>query len=371
MAVQRPRILSAAVTESNPADTRRAWVDVDLAALVANARDVLARSAVPLLPMVKANGYGLGVVPVVRALDRLDPWGYGVATVEEARALREAGVGRPLIVFSPLAPWLARDCLACEVRPAIGDLEALQAWLALGSAPFHIEIDTGMSRAGFRPDDRATLSRLRELLQEARGWEGIFTHFHSADSDPGTARPQWNALQATLSALGRQPRFVHAAASSGVLAGPQYSGDLARPGIFLYGGRVGEFHPNPVARFQARVIATRRMRQGDSASYGATWIAREPTTLVTVGAGYADGILRSLSNRGRIEIGGGVFTIAGRVTMDMTVVDVGDATVAVGDVATIWGGEVTLSDQAEKAGTNPYELLTALGPRVVRRYSHA
>jgi alanine racemase len=356
------------VTESNPADTRRAWVDVDLAALVANARTVAQRAGVPLLPMVKANGYGLGAVPVARALERLDPWGFGVATTDEARILRQAGVARPIIVLSPVTPWMARDCLTQEARPAIGDLASLEAWLALGNAPFHLEVDTGMSRAGFRPDDSAAMARLRDLLAVAPGWEGIFTHFHSADSDPESAGPQWDRLEGVIAAIGRRPRLVHASSSAGVFAGPRYSGDLARPGIFLYGGRVGVFVPHPVARFQARVIAVRRMQPGDTASYGATWTAARATTLATVGAGYADGILRSLSNRGRMEVGDSVHPIAGRVTMDMTMVDVGDSPVAVGDVATIWGGKVTLSEQAEHAGTNPYELLTALGSRVIRRY---
>jgi alanine racemase len=320
--------------------------------------------------MVKANGYGLGVMPVVRALEGLDPWGFGVATTDEAKALRANGVGRPILVLSPLAPWMARDCLASEARPAIGDLGALEAWLALGRAPFHVEVDSGMSRAGFRLDDRATIARLRELLADAPGWEGIFTHFHSADSAPASAAPQWEGLQTFITALGRRPRFVHAASSSGVFAGKQYCGDFARPGIFLYGGRVGDFIPDPVARFQARVIAVRRMQPGDTASYGATWTASRATTLATLGAGYADGILRSLSSRGQVQIGNAIHTIAGRVTMDMTVVDVGDAPVAIEDIATIWGGDVTLSEQADHAGTNPYELLTALGSRVIRRYPH-
>ena len=357
------------MTESNPADTRRAWVDVDLAALLANARSVAERAGAPLLPMVKANGYGLGAVAVTRALDRLEPWGFGVATTDEAAELRAAGVGRPILVLSPLSAGMAHDCLAHQARPAIGDLAALESWLALGSAPFHIEIDTGMSRAGFRPDDRPAIARLRDLLASAPGWEGIFTHFHSADDNPASAGPQWDRFQEVLGALGRRPRLVHAASSGGVFAGRQYCGDLARPGIFLYGGRVGAFTPSPVARFQARVIAVRRMQPGDTASYGATWTAGRATTLATIGAGYADGILRSLSNRGRIQIGESVCTVAGRVTMDMTVVDVGDVPVAVGDTATIWGGQVTLTEQAGIAATNAYELLTALGSRVIRRYA--
>lgn len=370
MTEQGPRILSAAVTESNPADTRRAWVDVDLEALRANARQVAAAAGAPLLPMVKADGYGLGATAVARALDPLEPFGFGVATPEEAGELRRAGISRPILVFSPLTPWTAHDCLLVEARPCIGDLPALEAWLSLGNAPFHIEVDTGMARAGFRPDDLAALSRLAGLLGHAPGWEGIFTHFHSADSDPDSALPQWETLQQVIAALGRRPRLVHAASSGGVFAGERFGGDLARPGIFLYGGRVGTFTPRAVARFQARVVALRSAAPGDTVSYGATWRADRRVTLATVGAGYADGIPRALSNRGRVQIGEGVYPIAGRITMDMTVVDVGDAPVAIGDLATIWGGKVTLDEQAALAGTISYDLLTSLGTRIPRRYQN-
>lgn len=368
MVERSPRILSAAVTESITDAARRAWVDVDLSALRANARLVAARAGAPLLPMVKADGYGLGAVRVARALESLDPFGFGVATVSEAAALRAAGVSRPILAFSPLVPWEIAACLAAETRPAIGDLDGLEAWLAQGSAPFHVEIDTGMARAGFRHDDAAVLGRLRDRLRDAKGWEGIFTHFHSADTDPATARPQWERLQRVIVALGRRPRMVHAASSGGVFAGKDYGADLARPGIFLYGGNVGAAIAQPVARFCARVVALRRIPAGETASYGATWTATRPTILATVGAGYADGVPRSLSNRGRIEIGEGVHPIVGRVTMDLTVVDVGDTPVAIGDVATIWGGRMSLDEQATNAGTISYELLTSLGRRVVRRY---
>lgn len=356
------------MTESITEATRRAWVDVDLAALVTNARAIAARAGAPLLPMVKANGYGLGAVPVARALESLAPFGFGVATVDEAAELRQAGIARPILVFTPLAPWLAPATLDAGARPCIGDLEALEAWLALGDAPFHLEIDTGMARAGFRYDDPEVLGHLQRRLGTAAGWEGVFTHFHSADVDPATARPQWERLQAAVGALGRRPRLVHAASSGGVLAGPGFGGDLARPGIYLYGGEVGGHVPRPVAAFRARIVALRRVPAGATASYGATWTASRETTLATLAAGYADGVPRALSNRGRIEIGSGIFPIAGRVTMDLTVVDGGDGPVQVGDIATIWGGHVTLDEQAAAAGTISYELLTTLGARVTRRY---
>jgi alanine racemase len=115
-------------------------------------------------------------------------------------------------------------------------------------------------------------------------------------------------------------------------------------------------------------VALRSVAPGDTASYGATWRADRPVTLATVSAGYEDGVMRALSNRGKIQIGEALCPVAGRVTMDMTVLDVGESRVAIGDVATIWGDKVTLDEQASAAGTISYELLTSLGGRVVRRY---
>jgi hypothetical protein len=130
-------------------------------------------------------------------------------------------------------------------------------------------------------------------LATADGWEGLFTHFHSADTDPGSARTQWERLQATVAALGRRPRWLHAASSAGCFAGA-FGGDLARPGIYLYGGRAGVHCGEPVARFQARVIAVRRIGPGQTVSYGATWSPPGPTTIATIAAGYADGLPRAL-----------------------------------------------------------------------------
>ena len=144
--------------------------------------------------------------------------------------------------------------------------------------------------------------------------------------------------------------------------------DLVRPGIQLYGGRVPGVEGEPVARLQARVVSVRRVRPGDTVSYGATWRAERATTIATLAIGYADGVHRSLSGVGRVELRDAVCPIAGRVTMDLTMVDAGDLPVTVGDVATLFGGLVTLEEQAALAGTIPYELLTALGPRLPRLY---
>lgn len=343
-------------------------MDVDLSALRRNALAVATRVGAPLLPMIKADGYGLGAIPVARALESLDPWGYGVATVAEAAELRDAGIIRPILVFTPILPGQFGACLAADARPCLGDLEALAAWVAQGPAPFHLELDTGMRRAGLSTDDAEVLREAGRLLADAPGWEGAFTHFHSPEDNPGSAQAQWERFNAALLAIGRRPRLVHAASSAGGFLDREFGGSFARPGIFLYGGEAGGVIPEPVARFRARVVALRRVGPGDSVSYGAVWRAAGSTRIATIAAGYADGIPRALTGRGRIEIGEGVHPIAGRVTMDMTMVDVGDAPVRMGDVATVFGGRVSLDEQARAAGTISYELLTSLGRRVERRY---
>jgi alanine racemase len=352
-------------------DTARAWVDVDLGALVANARAIAARCGSRLLPMVKANGYGLGAIEVARALESLDPWGYGVATVEEGAALRASGVTRPILVASPLLPEAIDGYLASDLRPAIGDPTALHAWCGRTDRPFHLEIDSGMGRAGVRWDEPSAVAAVAARLREAGGWEGVFTHFHSADSDPGSVETQWSRFQGVLAALPRRPSLVHAANSSAALHGPRFAADLVRPGIFLFGGGAGGAEPRPVAALRARVLAVRRLAPGEPVSYGATWRATVPTTIATIGIGYGDGFLRAARHVGQprmVELDGRLLPVVGRVTMDMTMLDAGDAGARPGDVATLYGGRVSLDRQAEASGTISYELLTALAARLPRRY---
>jgi alanine racemase len=357
----------------NP-DTARAWVDVDLGALAANARTLVALTGSRLLPMVKANGYGLGAVAVARALEPLEPWGYGVASVEEGAALRGAGIGRPILVLSPMLPDAVEAHLAHDLRPSIGDPLALEVWRGRSDRPFHLELDTGMARAGIRWSDREALDAAAHRLNDAPGWEGIFTHFHSADSNPPSAAVQWERFQGVLARLPRRPPLVHAANSAGALCGRAYAADLIRPGIFLYGGEAGATPPQPVAALHARVLAVRRVAAGEPVSYGATWQAARATSIATVGIGYADGLPRAAAETASarpprlVELNGALAPVVGRVTMDMTMIDLGDLPGRAGDVATIYGGRVSLDQQAAAAGTISYELLTSLGSRVPRRY---
>jgi alanine racemase len=357
------------VTTTADNERSRAWVDVDLEALTGNAKTVSAISGGRLLPMVKANGYGLGAVAVSLALEALAPWGYGVATIEEGAELRRASIARPILLCTPLLPeWIDR-CLEFDLRPSVGDLPALEAWTARTSRPFHIEIDTGMARSGFRYDDASLREAVGQRLARAEGWEGAFTHFHSPESDWVATELQWARFQEVLAALPRRPALVHAANSAAALSGTRYTADLVRPGIFLYGSGTGGPPPAPVAAFRARVIGLRRLREGDTVSYGASWRADAPTRIATIAAGYADGFIRATGRARAVELCGRVVPMVGRVAMDMIMVAIDDDhRVELGDTATLWGGAVSLDQQAEWAGTISYELLTVLAPRLPRCY---
>lgn len=349
---------------SIPPHSARAWAEVDLAALIQNARTVARIAGAPLLPMVKAGGYGVGAPACAHALEAVDPWGFGVATLQEGVDLRTAGITRPIIVFAPVDTTQFAICRTQQLRPVLCDESTVRAWIAAGKAPFHVDIDTGMARGGIRWDaPRGWM----DVLRDAPGFEGVFTHFHSADTDPASIQQQWNRFQAVVKALPVVPPIVHAANSAAALRGTAWAANLVRPGIFLYGGAVVGVTPKPVVRLRAPVVALRTVRAGDTVSYNATWTAQRDTVIATIAAGYADGVPRALGNQGVIELRGQRFPIVGRVTMDFLMVAVDEA-IALGDIATIYGGLVSIDEQATRAGTIAYELLTSLGPRVERRY---
>jgi alanine racemase len=352
---------------SNELSTNRARVEIDLANLVANARTVQAAAqGAPLLPMVKADAYGLGVIPVVRALEAVEPWGYGVATVAEAIELREAGIRRPILVLTPpsadlLAAYRDHDLRAVLDQPALGEV-----W----DRPFHLEIDTGMARCGVRWDDAPAIAALgTERL------EGVFTHFYAADQGRDSVDLQWSRFQRALATLDARPPLVHAQNSAGAWR-LQERLDLVRPGIFLYGGEHAPDLPPPlpVARVEAPVVSLRRLLCGEPVSYGATWNAPRDTTIATLGIGYADGVPRAVAGRAQVLVGGVRRPLVGRVTVDFVMVDLGDAasSVRLGDVATLVGrddGEqITIDEFAGWAGTIAYEVLTGLRARAAREY---
>lgn len=346
----------------------RAWVEVDLGAIRRNAARIARRAGVPILPMIKADGYGLGASAVVRALEPADPWGYGVATVAEGAELRRAGVGRPILVFTPACREEFDAARAARLTLALGDGHAIVAWARAGGS-YHLAIDTGMSRAGVRWDDVGSLG---DVLAHHPP-DGAFTHFHSAERGDESRLRQEDRFRAALAALPRRPALVHCENGPAVEHAAPSAWSLARPGIFLYGvGTGGAIEPEPVVSVRARVVDLRRLPDGETVSYAATYRAVGERVIATLGLGYADGYRRALGNRGSALVGGRRVPVAGLVTMDMTMVDVSDVPCAVGDVATVLGrdgaAEIPIAELARTGDLSPYEILTGLRGRLERVY---
>lgn len=349
----------------------RAWVDVDLDALRTNARTMARRAGAPLLPMVKADAYGLGAVPVARALEDVDPWGFGVATVREGEALRAAGIRRPILVFTPLLPVEFPEVRRLALTPTFGDPVAIRRWVEAGGGDWHLAIDTGMSRAGVPWREVGSLATLVAAHPPA----GAFTHFHSAEHNDGSIAVQQQRFGEALASLPVPIPIRHAENSPGLERQSPSPWSLARPGVFLYGvgGDPGSaVRPEPVASLRARVVELRTIEDGETVSYGATYRAHGRRRIATVACGYADGYRRSLGNRGIALVRGVRVPVAGMVTMDMTMLDVTEAPCEVGDVATLIGSEgdevVDVNDVARLADLSPYEILVGLKLRVPRRY---
>jgi len=349
----------------------RAWVEVDLGALCRNGAAVAARAGVPLLPMVKADGYGLGGLRAALALDALQPWGFGVATVTEGDELRRGGITRPIVVFTPILRNEIDALRRADLTPAIGDPAVIESWARTGRS-WHLQIDTGMSRAGMRWD---LVGQYRDLLARARP-EGVFTHLHSAELDDESRDVQERRFDQALAELPERPTLVHAENGPAVERRAPSRWSLCRPGIFLYGVagfEGGVLVPEPVASMRARIVELRTISDGETVSYDATWRARGTRRIATVPVGYADGYRRSLSNRGVALLSGQRIQVAGLVTMDMTMFDVTDTDAALGDLVTLLGADggdvITVAALAAAAELSPYELLTGLKLRLPRRYA--
>lgn len=390
-------------------DQARAWVEVDLEALAHNARTLARLSGAGLIPMVKADAYGLGVAPVVRTLAPLNPIGWGVATVSEGIEVRRAGGRGPIQVFAPVTPSELERGLTSGLRMTLPTLEALRALPLEVEGEVEVEVDTGMGRAGFFWENpRAWSVALFAELARRPGlrWTGVFTHLHSSD-DP-------DLLQARASVQDQLDRFdgvvegllqqsggtpggpseegfqVHVANSGAALRLPHHlqGFDAVRPGIALYGGAIGmPYGLRPVVSVRARLVRVVEVPPGTTAGYASTYTAREREWWGTLAIGYGDGLPRALSNRGHALLQGRRVPIVGRISMDMTVVDLSElvrdeGTVPEpGAIATLLGSDPSARDDghpaeslgldevARQAGTNDYEILvgwTARLPRVCR-----
>lgn len=348
----------------------RAWVEIDLGALVRNGERFARAAGVPLLPMIKADAYGLGAIRAASALQALEPWGFGVATIEEGAELRHAGVTERILVFSPLLPNQFDAAQRLQLRPVLGDATAIERWAAR-AAPWHLMIDTGMNRAG------AAWRELDRVGEAAAGFppEGVCTHFHSAELADGSREEQEARFHDAVKALPFPAPMLHADNSAAIERRAPSPYAIARPGIFLYGVGTARtaLSPEPVASMRGRVVEVRVVREGDGVSYDATWRAPRAGRIATVSLGYADGYCRAFGNKAQVLLNGKRVPVVGVVTMDMTMVDVTDHPCAPGDVVTFLGRDgddvLTVADVAATAGVSPYELLTGLRSRLPRIYT--
>jgi alanine racemase len=383
----RPDPVPAASLVSGHPEFRPAWVTVDLDAIRANV-NALARALSPaaLLATVKADAYGHGAVPVARAaLDAGAIW-LGVAFVEEALELRAAGIDAPVLLLSEPPPAAAPVVVGHRLTPFVyteSGIDALAKAAAEASDPLpvHLKVDTGMHRVGCAPEDAVVLAELVASHDELV-LEGLATHLAVADEPDASYTDQqldtFDAVVEAVSAAVGRPPIVHAANSAGALAFARARYDLVRVGITMYGIPPSRTFADaldlvPALSVHARVAFVKDLPAGARVSYGLRYELARPSRIVTVPVGYADGVPRALSERRQaVLVGGRRCPIAGAVTMDQLLVDVGDADVCVGDEVVLLGtqGDATIDAQewADVLGTIPYEIVTRLGARLPRRH---
>lgn len=341
----------------------RARLSVDLDALAAN-HDCLARlTGRPVQPVVKADAYGLGAGACVTRLMRAGARTFFVARLSEGVALREAVGEAPVIyVLDGCTSGAAAALRDAGLRPVINHADQLSRWQEAGGGPCGLHIDTGMNRLGFRPEDAPA---------PFTGLALVMSHLACAD-EPDS--PMNRQQRDSFAAIRRRYADIPAsfANSGGCFLGPDYAFDAVRPGISLWGGGP-EGRPDPrirpVATFSAPILQVRQVPTGESVGYARGKVAVQPLTVATVGAGYADGVMRATSPRGQVFVAGHLRPILGRISMDALAVDVTGLDVVEGDRVELFGPNRPIDDAARDTGTIAYELLTSVGSRVDRTYS--
>ena len=364
------------------------WVEVDLDAVAANVRAIQA-AANPRLgvtAVVKAQAYGLGASAVARAAVAAGARAVGVARISEARLLRRGGFQAPILLMGGLTPAECEDVLALDITPTVTDWSTVERLAdAAGHAgrtlDVQVKVDTGMTRYGAPPDEARAIVHGLANLPSLR-LDGLYTHFAAADDpDPFFAHQQlarYLAICQQLESEGYSLGVKHAANSAGALRVPNSGLDTVRVGIALAGGYATGWVPRrgdlqSAVTLKARVVRLHEPSIGSSIGYGRTYKVYRPMTVALLSCGYADGLPRACSNRGRVLIRGERAPLVGTVSMDMAMADVSDVPgVQPGDEAVILGrqggDEISLDEFAESAGIIPHELLVRLGSRARRLY---
>jgi len=359
---------------------------IDHEALRSNLRQIRYKvgSCVKILCMVKANGYGHGATEISQTLARAGADAFGVATLEEAVQLREAGIQAPLIVLAGVFPAQLDTFVEYKLTPVVHDLISLKALDRESSRrqvqlKVHLKVDTGMGRLGFLA---AEADQWIAAIKQAESLhiQGVFSHFSHAESVQGDyTQKQLEIFKRVLGQLRSAdviPDLVHLANSAATITLPAAYFDMVRPGLMLYGvypspNMKEQINLKPVLSWKTKILQLKNVPSGTSVSYGQTYVTERESLIATLPIGYADGYPRVLSNRGEALVRGQRARIAGRVCMDLTMIDVTDIrNVRQGDEVVLLGrqggAEISADEIAAWANTISYEILTSIGTRVPR-----
>ena len=360
---------------------RPTWAEIDLDAVRANVTMLGERcGSARLCAVVKADGYGHGIVPVARAaLSGGAEW-LAVALLEEGAVLREAGIDAPVLLLSEPPVDAAAEVARLDLRPTLYTRAAIDAFGAGPPLPVHLKINTGMNRVGAAPQDAIGLAQ--RIVDRGLELEAVWTHFAVADApdDPFTELQveRFDQVLDGLRAAGLEPTMTHLANSAATLAHPGTHADLVRVGIAVYGVApspelAGAAPLVPALTLRSEVAFVKRVPAGEQISYGLVHRFDRATNVATVPIGYADGVPRRLATTGGQSLIGGLRRdIVGVVTMDQLMISCGDDPVSVGDEVVLLGAQgaerVTPEEWAERLGTIGYEIVCGIGPRVPRTH---
>ncbi|MDM7924938.1 MAG: alanine racemase [bacterium] len=375
-------------TVSSSGVVRPTRVEVRLDRLAANFRAIRDHVApAGMMPIVKANAYGHGMVETARLVESLGADYIGVAVLEEGILLREAGIRCPILVLGGILGNQVPHFLAHGLTITASSLERLdQIDQAAGrmrmKAKIHLKIDTGMERIGVHHYNAEAFIEKAVSLPNLIV-EGVFSHFANSESaDRSSARLQLERFNGVLSIFDRRgfprPRYTHMANSGAILQHPESRFDLVRPGILLYGVYPSDdvertVAVKPALSWKSRVVYFKIIRPGNPVGYGSTWSCDHPVHAVTVPVGYGDGYFRAMSGKAHVLIRGKRYPVIGTISMDQIVVNLEEESAFSDDEVILIGGEgdgsIRCEDLASWAGTIPYEILTNINTRVPRVYS--
>lgn len=343
---------------------------------------------VKIMPVIKADGYGHGSVPVAKALNEIGVDAFAVAILEEGITLRNNGIRQPIVILGYTAEYQYSSLIQYEIQPTVFCYEMAESLSKIASAlgkdaKIHIKIDTGMNRIGFKPTDEALETIKRIFALPNIKIEGIFTHFACADEmDKTSAKDQkrkFDEFVARLEKEGIKIPIKHVSNSAAIIDMDRCRMDMVRSGIITYGLYPSEevakdvIHLKPAMSLKTHIVYIKEVEAGEGVSYGHTFVTKRPTKIATIPVGYADGYPRALSSKGRVLIRRQYAPIIGRVCMDQFMVDVTDIEdVSVMDEVTLIGKDgdyrISVEEVADMAGSFNYEFVCGIGKRVPRVY---